>query len=221
MGLLAIGLGLVFTQKSGWCSSLCPIYPVELLYGSQPLVSVPNAHCPQCAQCVAPCSESTPGLAPSTAVNTKLGRGAGIVLSGCFPGFVWGWYNVPTYRGWDGISHLHVAYGIPWAGGCLTLALYLVLRRTWPQLEFLVARVFAAAAIVTYYWFRLPPMFGIGDTDAAMIIDISPWLSPWSAIALQLFALVAFGWLMVVRTGKQRAWEIHPPVAERLTIDAG
>jgi hypothetical protein len=128
VGVLAIGLGAVFKWKSGWCSSLCPVYPVELLYGANPVISVPNAHCSSCLHCVAPCSESTAGLTPRSAINTKLGRTVGLVLTGFFPGFVWGWYNVPTYHGWEGLESLHIAYGIPYAVGGLTLGVYLVVR---------------------------------------------------------------------------------------------
>lgn len=218
VGLLAIGLGVVFEQKSGWCSSLCPVYPVELLYGSRPVVSVPNAHCPRCSQCVMPCSESTAGLTPRTAIDTELGQWVGIVFTGFFPGFVWGWYNVPAYSGWQGISHLHLAYGIPFTAGGMTLALYLGLRTVWSKHEDLIANVFAASAIMTYYWFRLPPIFGIGDPAAAIIVDISAWLPPWSATALRIFELAAFGWLMVGRTGKRRAWETPPPTAEKSSV---
>ncbi|MCP4170115.1 MAG: hypothetical protein GY758_04995 [Fuerstiella sp.] len=221
VGVLAIWLGMVFTQKSSWCSSLCPVYPVELLYGSRPLMSVPNTHCPQCSQCVTPCSESTPGLTPSTAVNTELGRAVGIVLTGCFPGFVWGWYNVPTYSGWEGVRHLHIIYGVPYSAGALTLALFLVLRRIRPKEDELFVRMFAAAAIITYYWFRLPSIFGIGDASAALIVDVSPWLPSWSTTALRISVLVVFTWLMVIREGKQRAWEIHPATVQTLNIPAG
>ncbi len=221
VGLLAIGRGLVFKWKSSWCSSLCPVYPVELLYGSRPLVSVPNAHCSSCLRCVAPCSESTAGLTPGTAVDTKLGRHVGVAFTGCFPGFVWGWYNVPTYSGWEGIDHLHVAYGIPWLAGGLTLTLHLALRRAWPKQEDLIGRVFAAAAIITYYWYRLPPVFGIGNPDAAMVVDLSPWLPAWSATALRVFEMVAFGWLILGRTGKRRTWETPPPSAEESSIHPG
>ncbi|MBC8353610.1 MAG: hypothetical protein H8E66_16545 [Planctomycetes bacterium] len=217
VGLLAIGLGSIFKWKSGWCSSLCPVYPVELLYGARPVISVHNAHCSSCLNCVAPCSESTAGLTPLTAVNTKLGRTIGVALTGLFPGFVWGWYNVPTYGGWDGFSHLHIAYGIPFAGGGATLMVYLILRTVLPTLEHLIASVFAAAAIITYYWFRLPPVFGIGAPDAAMIVDISAWLPTWSATALRILTFLAFGWLMVVRTG-WRAWETPPPSGDGSSV---
>jgi hypothetical protein len=210
VGLLAIGMGVIFDQKSGWCSSLCPVYPVELLYGSQPRVTVPNAHCPPCVQCVSPCSESTAGLTPRTAIPTKLGKGVGIVLTGCFPGFVWGWYNVETYSGWDGFAHLHQTYGIPYTAGGLTLLVYFALRKVWPRQEKLISSIFAATAISVYYWYRLPPVFGIGNADLAMIVDISDRLPAWTTAALRTFVLLSFGWLMIARPGKRRAWETHP-----------
>lgn len=215
VGVLAIAMGAVFDQKSGWCLSLCPVYPVELLYGSQSLISVPNAHCPVCSHCVAPCSESSAALTPVSALHTKLGQSVGSVLIGFFPGFVWGWYNVPTYRGWDGLSQLHVAYGLPYAAGVLTLLIYAGLRRFLPERAPLMDRIFAAAAIITYYWFRLPPVFGIGDPVAAMVVDISSHLPSWSATALRALVIVTFSYLLIVPAGRKRAWEVHPASAER------
>ena len=131
------------------------------------------------------------GLTPRTSVNTSLGKYVGVALTGFFPGFVWGWYNVPTYRGWEGVSHLHVAYAIPFSVGALTLVVYLLLCKALPKKDNLITSVFAASAIITYYWFRLPPIFGIGASEAAMIIDLSPWLPAWSETALRIFELVA------------------------------
>ncbi len=216
VGLLAIGMGVIFSWKSGWCSSLCPVYPVELLYGSRPLVSVPNAHCSSCLNCVAPCSEASKSLTPQTAVNTKLGTFVGTAFVGCFPGFVWGWYNVPKFSGWEGFSNLHVAYGIPFAAGGLTLLIYLALRQALPKQAGLIASVFAAAAIITYYWFRLPPVFGIGPPGSAMIVDISQWLPTWSTAALRIATVVVFGWLLVGRTNTRRSWESPPPMAQKV-----
>ncbi len=212
VGLLAIGLGFVFNSKSGWCSSLCPVYPVELLYGSQPLVSVSNAHCPGCTHCVGPCSESTAALNPTTAIHTKLGKYVGILLTGCFPGFVFGWFNVPMRSGWEGFSHLGMVFGVPYAMAGLTLVLYLALRTLWRKQERMIGSVFAAAAIMTYYWFRLPLIFGIGDPHAAMIVDLSDRLPAWSAMALRIFELVAFSLFMMVRTEKRRAWLMPLPI---------
>lgn len=214
VGLLAIGLGVVFQGRSGWCSSLCPVYPVELLYGSQPLVTVPNAHCETCAKCVTPCSDSITGLSPRTAIHTRLARSVGIVLTGCFPGFIFGWYQVSTYTGWEGFRNLGVAYGTPFSAGIVTLSIYLLLRILWPRRERTISHVFAAAAVMTYYWFRLPPIFGIGNHDAAMIVDVSASWPSWSAAALRGLEIVAFSWVFFGRASPRRAWEAAPPPAE-------
>lgn len=213
VGLLAIGLGMFFEWKSAWCSSLCPVYPVELLYGSEPLITVPNAHCSPCERCVDTCSESTAGVTPRSAQDTRLARTIGIIMTGLFPGFVWGWYQVTTYTGLEGLSNLHLAYGIPYAAGAVTLALYLALRKAIPVHGEILARVFAAAAVITYYWFKLPVFFGIGDPGAAMILDVSAHLPEWSALAMRIFVIVAFSWLLVGRTSKRRSWEVRPPFA--------
>ena len=56
----AFTMGYIFEWKSGWCSSLCPVHPVEKLYGEKTLFTPPNAHCGQCANCVVPCPDSIP-----------------------------------------------------------------------------------------------------------------------------------------------------------------
>ncbi len=215
VGVLAIVMGVVFKWKSGWCSSLCPVYPVELLYGSRSLLTVPNAHCASCQGCVAPCSESVAGLTPLTAVNTKLGRWIGLVFVGCFPGFVWGWYQVTTYSGWEGFANLNLAYGIPYASGLITLVLFLILRGIIPTQTKLLTSIFAASAIIIYYWFRLPPMFGIGDPNAAMMLDISPYLPEWSATAMRISMIIVFTWMIVGRRNVRSAWETKPAIIEK------
>lgn len=83
-------------------------------------------------------------------------------MTGCFPGFVRGWHKVPTYDGWKGLRHLSGVYAIPCGAGTSTLVLYLAPRWARPALEVLISSSFLAGAVVTYYWFRLPPVFGIG-----------------------------------------------------------
>ena len=57
-------MGFIFEWRSGWCTSLCPIHPVEKLYGNAPAVSVKNARCKLCEQCTNPCPDSTPSMTP-------------------------------------------------------------------------------------------------------------------------------------------------------------
>jgi len=61
--------GYLFERKSGWCSTVCPVFPIEKLYGSEPLVSVVNAHCEPCQECVSLCPDATPGVDSLMAVQ--------------------------------------------------------------------------------------------------------------------------------------------------------
>jgi hypothetical protein len=53
VALLALIAGTVFRLKAGFCNSICPVLPVERLYGQRPLVDVPNYRCPPCSLCTA------------------------------------------------------------------------------------------------------------------------------------------------------------------------
>jgi len=72
--LIAVIAGSLLDWKSGWCSGLCPVHPVEKLYGSKVLISPPNAHCALCQKCVTPCPDSTPGIQPLTSKKTLFHR---------------------------------------------------------------------------------------------------------------------------------------------------
>ena len=38
--------GIVFKGKSGWCSSICPMLPVQRIYGQTPFKAVGNCPLP-------------------------------------------------------------------------------------------------------------------------------------------------------------------------------
>ena len=40
--------GMLLKGKSGWCSSICPLLPVQRLYGQTPYKLVANSHCTPC-----------------------------------------------------------------------------------------------------------------------------------------------------------------------------
>jgi hypothetical protein len=51
LGLLALAMGTVYAARSGFCNSLCPILPVERLYGQHPLLEVRGSRCASCTFC--------------------------------------------------------------------------------------------------------------------------------------------------------------------------
>lgn len=74
--LLAIGgAGLVLgrrrARRSGFCTTLCPMLPVELLYGQAPLVEVGRGSCSTCSLCTA---RACPQLSPRAAIAQHLGQ---------------------------------------------------------------------------------------------------------------------------------------------------
>lgn len=211
---LTVALGMMFEWKSAWCSGLCPVYPVELLYGEEPLLSVKNAHCKSCENCVLPCKDGTPDLNPSNASEGAPARWSGLVLAGGFPGFIWGWYQVPTYVGWEGFAQLHVAYGFPLGAMAASLALFLGLKFVLPpRHESLLVRLFAAAAVIVYYWFKAPVMLGFGADASSALIDLHtvlPTATPW---VLRAGAILLFAYLLVLKPHAGRVWAVRPLAA--------
>jgi hypothetical protein len=61
--VLAFAGGVVFKGKSGWCSSFCPLLPLQRAYGQTPMVTVPNSHCPTCVGCAKNCYDFKPRAA--------------------------------------------------------------------------------------------------------------------------------------------------------------
>jgi hypothetical protein len=96
----AVVLGRRYEARAGFCNYLCPVLPVEQLYGLQPSIAVDN---PRCATCSACTPRGCLDNARSKAVAQLLGparRGRGWLLSAfglfaiAFPGFVYGYFNV-------------------------------------------------------------------------------------------------------------------------------
>ncbi len=215
LAVVAFGFGLMFEWKSGWCSGLCPVHPVEKLYGSKPAVTVPNAHCTACEQCVSPCLDSTPAITPLSVNRYTSRRLAGLLLVGGFPGFVWGWFQVADYAGGEGWSHLAEAYGWPFGGLAITLAAYAMLDRVVPdkQKGWLI-RGFAAAAVACYYWYRLPALFGFGPIPGdGMLVDLRATLPAWFPWASRIFTTGIFAWWFFLHTSPKRPWSVRPQYA--------
>ncbi len=208
----ALLLGWKFGRKSPWCAGLCPVYPVERLYGIGPAVTPANARCSECRRCSLPCPDSTPAFDPNRAARTPARRAAGTLLVGGFVGFVFGWFQVPDFTAGDGWRHLASIYGLPLAGGGATLALYLFVRCLCS--ERLLARLFAAAAVSCYYWFRLPMLFGFGEHPGfGVLLDLSGVLPPWAPLVSRAGTTALFLAWFLAGAGRNRPWSVRPPFA--------
>ncbi|HMN41108.1 MAG TPA: hypothetical protein PKE29_09695 [Phycisphaerales bacterium] len=214
VGVLSILMGMAFEWKSGWCSGLCPVHPVEKLYGVRPAVSVRNAHCTECHRCTAVCPDSTRGMNPLFAPRTRGHAITGAVLVGGFPGYVWGWFQVSDSVGTHARA-IGEAYALPFLGLAATLLVYLCLRKALARRHRdILVRCFAAAAVSCYYWFRLPMLVGYGPFPGeGTLVDLRATLPAWAPMGLQIAAAAFFVWWMVLRSAPKRAWTLRPPFA--------
>lgn len=208
---LAFALGMVFDWKSAWCSGLCPVYPVEMLYGTKPIVRVPNVQCTTCTGCVSPCRDSKIATMPRDVDRTNFrGVMSGLFVGG-FPGFVLGWYLVPPNLEIASLSSWITAYAYPFAGFGLSVLVYFVvifrLRRRVADL------LFATIAVCVYYWFKLPVVFGLSGDVRHALIDLSQHAAPWAIWVVRVVGVVGLAALLLAR-GKRLAWSTRPPVAK-------
>ncbi|MHC4955950.1 MAG: ferredoxin [Planctomycetota bacterium] len=215
LAVFAAALGATFEWKSGWCSGACPVHAVERLYGASPAISPPNAHCGECHRCVQPCPDSTPQFTPLSTKNGMARRIAGLIMVGAFPGFIWGWFQVPDYFGSEGWNHLAFAYGAPLAAAAATMALFLTAQRFTPaERQDALVRTFACASVACYYWYRLPMLFGFGPHPGdGMLVDLSATLPGWFPLASRLLTTAVFAWWLVLRTSAKNSWALRPAFA--------
>lgn len=217
-GLCALVAGLVFQGKSAWCSGLCPVRPVEQLYGSRPAITLKNAHCIECERCVEPCPDSTPAMTPATG-GGKVRALAGRVLIGGFPGFVLGWFEAPRIGGRAASADILNAYGWPWGMMALSAALYLVLRAGLGAAgRGTLLRAFAAAAVSLYYWYKLPPALGLGGSGT-VLVDLGTVAPAWTIWMVRMVTTAGLVWWMVPARPRKprRSWLYRPPFAGTMT----
>jgi NADPH-dependent 2,4-dienoyl-CoA reductase/sulfur reductase-like enzyme/ferredoxin len=91
--------GLVFKGKSGWCSSICPLLPVQRIYGQTPFATVPNSHCQPCVGCTKNCYDFNPRVAYLADLyeDDRHYTGYRRFFVGCFPGLVYCYFTLPAH----------------------------------------------------------------------------------------------------------------------------
>ncbi len=213
LATLAFVGGVFFDVKSAWCSGLCPVHPVEKLYGQKVAFTPQNAHCGACHNCVMPCPDSTPKQMDKAPNQRNTQAVATTLLTGGLPGFIWGWFHVPDCRGAADWRECLVAFGLPWLTLAITLTAFVLLRKFLPKSrERLLVSVFAAASISCYYWYRIPSLVGYGlFPQDGLLVDLTQALPLWSVMAMQVVAVAFFGWWLVLRNPEPNVWAVRPP----------
>jgi len=158
VGALAFALGRLFSVKAGFCNAICPVLPVERLYGQRPLFDPGNAHCSDCSACTA---RGCLDLAPTKSVPQVLGRtrqgyrwlltpfGA---FAASFPGFIVAYYALAdTTLAAAGGVYGRVLLGVvaSWAATALVVR---ALRLGYEP----ALLVLGALSVTLYYWLGAP-----------------------------------------------------------------
>ena len=104
--------GVAFKGKSGWCSSICPLLPLQRVYGQTPFLKVANSHCSTCVACTKNCYDFKPQVAyqadlhdpdPNWSAPRKL-------FASALPGFVLGFFTFSTTPAMSNAASLRSAW---------------------------------------------------------------------------------------------------------------
>ncbi len=165
LGLLLIAVfstafvgGMVFKGKSGWCSSICPLLPVQRLYGQTPFATIRNSHCNPCVGCTKNCYDFNPRTAYLADLAEDDPRYSGYrkFFAGAFPGLILAFYTVPDPPAVSvpGLYLRFALYVLAAAGSFFVLDLFL------KETPFKLTTVYGALAFNYYYWFTAPAFLG-------------------------------------------------------------
>jgi nitrite reductase (NADH) large subunit len=206
--VVAVVGGFAYSGKGGWCSTLCPVLPVERLYGQRPIAEVEHAHCSSCDACVSGCYDlrptgslrglTEPGRPESLHSWTMLRSPLG-VFAAAFPGFVLGYFMLaPDATILDAYAGV-VVYSVASLVVLSSADEFLLRNRA------LTLRVAAATAAALYYWFTIPAI--AGAAERLVHLGTAPaWTV--SATRVAMLALVALWFLLALREAPRRETEL-------------
>jgi nitrite reductase (NADH) large subunit len=187
--------GIALKGKSGWCSSICPLLPIQRLYGQTPYKLVANSHCTPCVGCTKSCYDFNPRAAWLADLHDQDTYWAGYrkLFAAAFPGLVVAFFNLPEARGADAILELYGALGLYLAA---SVAAFFTLDSLLKVSTHKVTTLFAAFGFSLFYWYGGPAF-----VDA--VLGSTPEAATWGVRAAAI--ALAGGW--VLRTyAKERAF---------------
>ncbi|RMH23656.1 MAG: hypothetical protein D6701_00075 [Gemmatimonadetes bacterium] len=171
---LALLAGALFSAKAGFCNAICPVLPVERLYGQEPLLRVRQVRCRRCVRCT---QTACIDLSARESVRQTFGAradGTGWVFTPfgifalAFPGFVIGYFTTS-----DGpLSTWAAVYGHvgAWSGASLALLGAITLVGRVPALW--MTRLCGVAALVLYYWFGAPGIAQVWALPGVFVVGV-------------------------------------------------
>lgn len=197
--------GVLIKGKAGWCSSICPLLPVQRLYGQTPLAVVPNTHCQPCVGCAKNCYDFNPKVAylADQYADDRTYSLRRRFFAGAFPGLVVAFFTVPTpptVRVWEMYAWFGMAV-------LISLGSFFTLDALIPSTPATMTALYGAAALTLFYWFTAPRFLdGVGVN--------APRLA-W-AIRVTVMLAAAAWVLRTIRTEKRFLHEVAAPSVPRV-----
>lgn len=155
---MALLLGALFPVRSAWCNALCPVLPVELLYGQAPLLPVERGRCVSCTVCTPRgCLDLARGktvrqvLGPVRRSHAWLASPHGVFFA-ALPGFIVGYNAVGDL----GMNRAPVVYQVVLGWSLASLVLCAGLVTLFRVSSRVALPVLAGLAGGVYYWFAGP-----------------------------------------------------------------
>jgi hypothetical protein len=163
--------GLFLKGKSGWCSSICPLLPLQRVYGQTPFVTVPNGHCDPCVGCAKNCYDFKPQVAYQADLHDPDPNWTSprILFASILPGFVLGFFTLADKTGLTNV-HLYERLGLYALGSAGS---FFAIDALLPLTTSMVTALYGSAAINIFYWFASVTLANSFATITGLAI---PWV---------------------------------------------
>lgn len=194
--VMAAACGVVYDAKAGFCNALCPLLPVERLYGQRPVIHVASPRCSPCTLCtprgcldLAPSKSITQLLGPARRSTLWLTSAFG-VFAAAFPGFIVGYFLVTDTTPGRALT----VYGVMLLCAAASWAVVSATVRWFRVPSTLALPTLATLSAGAYYWFATPR--SLDALGASPVVGLSlRWV---------LVALVAVWGMLAVAPGVAR-----------------
>ncbi|MEV6771743.1 FAD-dependent oxidoreductase [Nocardia sp. NPDC051030] len=142
--------GVALKGKSGWCSSICPLFPLQRAYGQTPFVTVANNHCQPCVGCAKNCYDFKPRAAYQADLVDEPGWSAPRKLfAAALPGFVLGFFLITGHTDLPVLQR----YALLALFLLAAVGVYFALDSTTSLSPAMLAAGYIAVALNIFYWF--------------------------------------------------------------------
>lgn len=214
--ILALGGGIVFKGRSGWCGTFCPLAPIQRAYGQAPVVLLRNGYCPSCVGCQKNCYDFNPRAAihSDLADSDPWYSGHKEFFIAALPGFIVAFFMAQN-PAQTGIAAYYLHLGL---GMAMSLGIYMTVTRLVRISTYKASLTFSMAALTIFYWFAAPIV--LSTVTKLTGFEFPAWSSHAFLLAVAIFALaVVFNGLRAEREFREAT---APAAAEpRVSVDAG